>query len=1303
MLLLKAYKRGGRYGIAIALLLLCSFVAAQQPMVGSYTINKTVSTSTTNYTSFQAFFNALAVKGISGPVSCKVVSGSGPYTEQATITSISGVSATNTIAIIGNNEVLRFAATVNNQRHTLKFDGADYVIVKNLTVEALGSDYAWAVHLTNNADNNTLDNCTIKISNFTGTFGGIGIAVVPSNTVALATGSAAKNLTITSCTITGEKSAGPGYGIIINPQANGSINSNIIIQHSRIEDFFVTGIYVTNAKGLIIKNNAILRPNREASDTTSYGIRLVNFNQEDTIISNRIFDCYKATSSWSLFGSFYGIYLENNSVGNMLVANNAIYNNNNLGKWYGIYLSCSKNISIVHNTISAGGALSTSSEIYGFFHGTSTCNNSAGSEFVNNNIAIDRVGNANRFGVNHLGGAIKINHNNIYVAGVNANIGHAGATNYKTLANWQAAVGSGSPFGENTTAVYPNFTSLSSGNLIPQAIGMDNSGDNIGLKQDIVNAPRSANPDVGAFEFNVDANVSRIISNKQSYCEGESDTIKFWVVNKSPQAISNFSLLFIYSNNPEVIEQIADTIPVNDSLLVKLSMPTLFKDTGTNLLFARIKGKAMVGPKGIAVNPIPKGSRIVRGSVYSGVFNGGDVIDPDIIAILDSSEYELLPPIGFLNSNYGSLWQIDKVEFNVFNSTKNIGASDTVTFSANSLRNAKLLFKPSAFLDNELVRANFTVKDNSTGCISNNIERFIKVVTKPTAAFTNNTVCEGLVTSFSNLSTGKGTLTYKWYFGDGDSSAATNPQKKYLNPGNYTTKLYTYTADGFVDSSTALVTVYNTPDVGFIFKNQCEGTIIDFFDTSKVHNGQPIYQWSFGDGVGFASIKAPRYLYSSNGVYNVTLNVKDSLACEAQLTKQVTFAKKPIANFSLPPLNCNQKKVAFTNNTSSTQLVGFTWLFGDGDSAISKHSEHTYTTEGVYTVSLLARNSFNCVDTVKKTITLLGAPEPDFIPSTTCANETVIFNNTTKEPLNSEVNYFWTIDNTANSSDTSPVYTFSSIGDVDIKLRAVAKNGCSAEIKRKVSFTEKPIADFVIPQNVCAGIEYEAVNNTVLSAGSIDYMWNLGIKTSTLKSPKDTFNTKGRYNIQLIAATSKGCADTAIKILNVLAIPNSNFLAESRQTGDGYMVFTPAEIDGDGNYNWKYGNNGGGSTKQKHDVLFTVAGVYTITLQIINQGCASITSKSININPTSVTDIAAENWLRLYPNPSSGSFKIQLENNEPIQELEVFDVSGKLVVNKKYIDNTGKVYEIFGLENGVYLLKISTDIHQYSTKIVIIN
>ena len=75
---------------------------------GTYTLNKNVAPSSTNFNSFTNMALALNNGGVSGLVTIDVVSGSGPYTEQVTFGNIPGASATNRIVINGNNQELNF-------------------------------------------------------------------------------------------------------------------------------------------------------------------------------------------------------------------------------------------------------------------------------------------------------------------------------------------------------------------------------------------------------------------------------------------------------------------------------------------------------------------------------------------------------------------------------------------------------------------------------------------------------------------------------------------------------------------------------------------------------------------------------------------------------------------------------------------------------------------------------------------------------------------------------------------------------------------------------------------------------------------------------------------------------------------------------------------------------------------------------------------------------------------------------------------------------------------------------------------
>jgi PKD repeat protein len=55
----------------------------------------------------------------------------------------------------------------------------------------------------------------------------------------------------------------------------------------------------------------------------------------------------------------------------------------------------------------------------------------------------------------------------------------------------------------------------------------------------------------------------------------------------------------------------------------------------------------------------------------------------------------------------------------------------------------------------------------------------------------DSTGCENLIVNFTNGSTGTGTLSYNWNFGNGTFSTLQNPSVFYNQPGEYTVRLIT--------------------------------------------------------------------------------------------------------------------------------------------------------------------------------------------------------------------------------------------------------------------------------------------------------------------------------------------------------------------------------------------------------------------------------------------------------------------------------------------------------------------------------
>ena len=70
----------------------------------------------------------------------------------------------------------------------------------------------------------------------------------------------------------------------------------------------------------------------------------------------------------------------------------------------------------------------------------------------------------------------------------------------------------------------------------------------------------------------------------------------------------------------------------------------------------------------------------------------------------------------------------------------------------------------------------------------------------------------------------------------------------------------------------------------------------------------------------------------------------------------------------------------------------------------------------------------------------------------------------------------------------------------------------------------------------------------------------------------------------------------------------------------------------------------------------------------------------------------------IYPNPANSFFVIRCPL--PVKEIEIFDVSGKLIKEITFSSSEPKI-SLKGIKTGVYLLKIKAENKEFTQKLVI--
>jgi len=298
---------------------------------------------------------------------------------------------------------------------------------------------------------------------------------------------------------------------------------------------------------------------------------------------------------------------------------------------------------------------------------------------------------------------------------------------------------------------------------------------------------------------------------------------------------------------------------------------------------------------------------------------------------------------------------------------------------------------------------------------------------------------------------------------------------------------------------------------------------------------------------------------------SMSLNTRNFANCSSPVTTQsLVIPARDVINASFtvtPSLQMLPASTVFITNTTNTGPWSYTWDFGDGtisnDGAVNL--QHTYTTYGVYSITLTVVNNV-CTESHTETITIDAIPPViDFSldPPSGCAPLTVRFTNQSQfaEPDT----YSWQFgDGQATSTAINPTYTYYEPGTYTVSLSGSnITNQVVTETKSMViEVFAKPSAQFEVKPTLLyipGGVLYTKNN----SFGAGRFLWDFGDgMTSDISEPQHIYENVGNYDITLIAISPNNCADTtlvqkAVSVQNggTLLVPNAFSPNTSGPTG----------------------------------------------------------------------------------------------------------------------------------------------------------
>jgi PKD repeat protein len=414
----------------------------------------------------------------------------------------------------------------------------------------------------------------------------------------------------------------------------------------------------------------------------------------------------------------------------------------------------------------------------------------------------------------------------------------------------------------------------------------------------------------------------------------------------------------------------------------------------------------------------------------------------------------------------------------------------------------------------------------NNGCSFDTAEVTITVYPPPTLAFTADvtTACVNQAVTFNNTSTNS--VNFAWNFGDGDTSNLTAPSHNYTNSGNYTIQLIgTSTTYGCIDTITQSITI--SPEViaqctaNSLFG--CEPFICTFNNTSQ---NALFYSWDFGDG-NVSATSSPIHTYTTTGVYTVTMIAQSLTGCVDSTQLQINVYPKPLASFSFSTdYACSTPAtVNFTNN--STGANAYQWSFGNGNNSVATTPSTTYNNVNQFVTTLIASNSFGCIDSASNLFTVYATPMASLVPSVSsgCEPLTISFSNQSQNSTSQN----WSFGDGNTSGSINPIYTYSNSGNYTVTL--ISNNGlfCADTLQYDTTIIvyPKPVADFTVNQVYESGIPVGTLDFINASSDANSYVWNFGDgNTSTSTNTQHQYNVLGTYSASLIASNQYGCIDT---------------------------------------------------------------------------------------------------------------------------------------------------------------------------------
>lgn len=293
--------------------------------------------------------------------------------------------------------------------------------------------------------------------------------------------------------------------------------------------------------------------------------------------------------------------------------------------------------------------------------------------------------------------------------------------------------------------------------------------------------------------------------------------------------------------------------------------------------------------------------------------------------------------------------------------------------------------------------------------------------------------------------------------------------------------------------------------------------------------GNYYYAWMPSGTINSGTLNATPAMSTT---YTVIAYDQNGCAGTADTVSIVTYSLSPanVQVIAFSPICPGQSSVVYVDVSGTPGPLTYQW----NNNLSAGPGAHTVTPVQPTTYVVTITNS--CGSSVTDSASIVFNPPPTMAltsdTNTSCVPNTIHFydNSVSGNITDPITTWYWNFGDGTSSTLPDPAHNFTSAGTYTVTLTVTTSNGCTNNNSSSpllIYANPYPIAAFSVNSSEL-DIPYDLLVCTNQSTDATLYSWNFGDGgTSFTENPQHLYTSVGIFQIQLIATSPFGCADTA--------------------------------------------------------------------------------------------------------------------------------------------------------------------------------